>query len=270
MNSIGFIGSGNMTEAMIKGLLSSKSFKKSQITASDVNTERLKYISSEYGVKTSSDNKKVVEKSDVIVLSIKPNVCELVLKEFKNLSVSKKIFLSIAAGVKTSFIKGKVGKNIKLARVMPNTPSLVQQGASAVYFDEGFSDDEKQSVIKILNSIGRAYKVEAEELMDAVTGLSGSGPAFVSMFIEALSDGGVKMGLSRKFSLDLAVQTVLGTSKLIMETGKHPGEVKDMVSSPGGTTIAGIHTLEEKGFRAAVVSAVEKATKRSKELSNEE
>ncbi len=270
MSSIGFIGAGNMAEAMIKGLLASKSFKKSEIIASDINTERLKFISTQHGIKTTPANKDVVENSDLLVLSVKPGVFGSVLKELKNLAISQKIFISIAAGINTSFIKSKIGKNIKLARVMPNTPSLVRQGASAVYFDEGFSRDEKERVMSILSSIGNAYQLESEELMDAVTGLSGSGPAFVSMFIEALSDGGVKMGLSRKLSLDLAAQTVLGTSKLLIETQKHPGELKDMVSSPGGTTIAGIHKLEEKGFRDAVISAVESATIRSKVLSKEE
>lgn len=270
MSYIGFVGSGNMAEAMIKGLLSSKKVKRSEIIVSDINSERLGYISSQYGIKVTSDNKEVVQRSDLVVLSVKPGAFDSVLNDIRNLALSKKIFISIAAGLKTSSIKRKIGKNIKLVRVMPNTPSLVQEGASTLYFSEGFSDDEKENVITILGSIGKTYQVETEDLMDAVTGLSGSGPAFVFIFIEALSDAGVKMGLSRKLALELSAQTVLGTSKLLIKTSKHPGELKDMVSSPGGTTISGIHKLEEKGFRDAVISAVESATIRSKELSQKE
>lgn len=270
MSSIGFIGAGNMAEAIIKGLLLSKSVKKSEITASDINPERLKFITSQYGIKSTASNKDVVINSDLVILCVKPGVFSTVLSDIKNLSISNKLFISIAAGIKTSFIKKVVEKNIKIVRVMPNAPSFVLEAASAVYFGEGFSKDEKKSVLSILESIGKVYEIEKEELMDAVTGLSGSGPAFVSIFIEALSDGGVKSGLSRELSHKLAVQTVYGTSKMLIEFGKHPAEIKDMVSSPGGTTISGIHKLEEKGFRNAIISAVEAAAVRSNKLSEEE
>ncbi|MGH7885458.1 MAG: pyrroline-5-carboxylate reductase [Thermodesulfobacteriota bacterium] len=270
MSSIGFIGGGNMAEAIIKGLLLSKSIKKNEIIVSDINPERLRFITSRYGIKSAANNKDVVINSDLVILCVKPGVFATVLSDIKKLSISNKLFISIAAGINTSFIKKTVGKNIKIARVMPNTPSLVLEGASAVYFEEGFLENEKMSVLSMLKSVGNVYEIEKEDLMDAVTGLSGSGPAFVSIFIEALSDGGVKMGLTRDLSNKLAVQTVYGTSKMILETARHPSEIKDMVSSPGGTTINGVHKLEEKGFRDAVISAVEAAALRSKELSKEE
>lgn len=270
MKRIGFIGAGNMAEAIIRGILESKSAKKRDITASDKDGERLTYISREYGIATVHENRDVVQNSDYVFLSVKPGVINPVLSEIKNIAISKKIFISIAAGISTSSIKKAVGKNIRLIRVMPNAASFALEGASVVYFGEEFSQDEKQSALGLFNSFGVTYEIESENFMDAVTGLSGSGPAFVSIFVESLADAGVKMGLSRDLALKLAIQTVYGSSKLMMESGKHPGEVKDMVSSPGGTTISGVHKLEEKGFRDAVISAVEAATLRSMQLSDKE
>ncbi len=269
MKKTAFIGAGNMAEAMVRGLLASGSFSKRDITLSDVDPERLSYLSSQYGVATTSDNREAVKKSDIVIFSVKPQVISEVCREVKNVATKDKLYVSIAAGVGYSFIKKLIGREIKLARVMPNTPSLVLEGASCVYFGEGFSGEE-DLVLEILGSLGKAFRVESESLMDAVTALSGSGPAFVSIFIEALCDGAVKMGLSRKLATDLAAQTVLGTSKMIQEGAAHPAEIKDMVTSPGGTTASGIHSLERGGFRAAVISAIESAARRSAELSGEE
>ncbi len=270
MKKAGFIGAGNMAEAMIKGLLASGSFKKKDIILSDVSAERLSYLSSQYGVTTTSDNKETVKTSDIVIFSVKPQVIPAVCGEVRNVATTDKLYVSIAAGIRHSFIKTIVGREIRLARVMPNTPSLVLEGASCVYFGDGFSAEEEDMVLGILGSLGKAFRVESEDLMDAVTALSGSGPAFVSIFIEALCDGAVKMGLSRELATDLAAQTVLGTSKMIQEGIGHPAEIKDMVTSPGGTTASGIHSLERGGFRAAVISAVEAAARRSAELSEEE
>ncbi|MCY3985980.1 MAG: pyrroline-5-carboxylate reductase [Candidatus Dadabacteria bacterium] len=270
MKRVGFIGAGNMAEAMVRGLFSSGSFKKRDITLSDVDPERLSYMSSRYGVFTTPDNSETVMNSDVAIFSVKPQVLSHVCREVRNVATTDKLYVSIAAGVRHSFIKKLIGREIKLARVMPNTPSLVLEGASCVYFAESFSEEEEKFVIKIFGSLGKAFRLENEELMDVVTAISGSGPAFVSMFIEALSDGAVKMGLSRKLAIELAAQTVLGTSKMIQEGVGHPAEIKDMVTSPGGTTASGIHSLERASFRAAVISAVESATNRSLELSEEE
>ena len=270
MKKAGFIGAGNMAEAMVKGLLASGSFKKKDITLSDVDPSRLSYLSSQYGVTTTPDNREAVKTSDVVIFSVKPQVIPTVCGELKNVATKDKLYVSIAAGVKHSFIKKLIGREIKLARVMPNTPSLVLEGASCVYFGEGFSVEEEDLVLDILRSLGKAFRVDSESVMDAVTALSGSGPAFVSIFIEALCDGAVKMGLSRKLATELATQTVLGTSRMIQEGAGHPAEIKDMVTSPGGTTASGIHSLERGGFRAAVISAVESAARRSAELSGEE
>ncbi len=270
MKKTAFIGAGNMAEAMVRGLLASENFKKNDIMLSDVDPRRLSYLSSQYGVATTSDNGEAVKKSDIVVFSVKPQVISKVCREVKNVATRDKLYVSIAAGVGCSSIKRLVGREIKLARVMPNTPSLVLEGASCVHFGEGFSGEEEDLILEILGSLGKAFRVESESLMDAVTALSGSGPAFVSIFIEALCDGAVKMGLPRKLATDLAAQTVLGTSKMIQEGAGHPAEIKDMVTSPGGTTASGIHSLERGGFRAAVISAIESAARRSAELSGEE
>ncbi|NIP31529.1 MAG: pyrroline-5-carboxylate reductase [Candidatus Dadabacteria bacterium] len=270
MSTIGFIGSGNMAEALVKGLIASKKFNKKDIIISDISKKRLSYMSSEYGLSTTDNNREVAEKSEIIVFAVKPNILTNVLDEIKNSVRKNKLYVSIAAGVKSSTINKAINKKLRFVRVMPNTPCLVLEGASAIFFNEVCSDDDKLTVLDIFNSVGKAYEVSNEEMLDAVTGLSGSGPAFVSIFIESLSDAGVKMGLSRKLASDLAIQTVLGTSKMIFETDKHPAELKDMVASPGGTTIRGVSSLEKEGFRNAVVSAVESATLRSIELSKED
>src|SRR3990170_521403 len=265
MKKIGFVGAGNMAEALVKGLLASGVFTREQIILSDVIQERLHLMSSIYGVKTTPKNKDVVKSSDLIILAVKPNMVSRVLSEIKGLLTSKKVLISIAAGIPTSYISEKM----KIVRVMPNTPALVLTGASVLYFNSQINQKEKDSIRSIFESVGTVDVVEHEDLLDAVTGLSGSGPAYVAMFIEALSDGGVKMGLTKNMALKLAAQTVYGTAKMVLEGGLHPAEFKDKVSSPGGTTIEGIHELEVGGLRGSVISAVQAATRRSKELSKE-
>lgn len=270
MAAIGFIGGGNMAEALIKGLIASGAVKKGDITVSEPVEKRRAHLKSAYGVVTTGDNKQAASKSDLIVLSVKPNTVKKVLLEIKTQINTKKILVSIAAGITTSLISNVLKKKAKIVRVMPNTPALVQAGASVLYCSPNMSPEERGRVKEIFESVGIADIVEDEKLLDAVTGLSGSGPAFVSMFIEALSDGGVKMGLPRQVALELAAQTVFGTAKMIIEEMSHPAVLKDKVSSPGGTTIEGIHKLEAGGFRANVISAVEAATHRSRQLSKED
>jgi len=267
MQKIGFIGAGNMAEALVKGLLTSGIFTKDQVIMSDVVQERLDLMSLLYGVKTARKNTDVVKFSDLVVLAVKPNQINEVLLEIKGLLIPKKILISIAAGISTSSISEILKKRTKLVRVMPNTPALVLAGASVLYCNSLVNREERENVRRIFESIGVAYVIENEDLLDAVTGLSGSGPAFVAMFIEALSDGGVKMGLSRNMAVRLAAQTVYGTAKMVLESGIHPAELKDRVASPAGTTIEGIKELEVHGFRGGVISAVESAIRRSKELS---
>lgn len=270
MSKIGFIGAGNMAEALIKGLIATAMFKKTEITASDISKARLDHLSAAYGIKTLNDNTKVAAQSDILVLAVKPSSVPKILAEIKRNITAKKVIVSIAAGVPVSKIAKSLGKKAKIVRVMPNTPALVLESASVLYCNENVSEADEASVRQIFDAVGVAHKVEDERLLDPVTGLSGSGPAYVSIFIEALSDGGVKMGLPRKMARELAAQTVYGTAKMIIEGNTHPAEFKDKVSSPSGTTIEGIHKLEEGGFRSSTISAVEAATKRSKELSGED
>ncbi len=269
MYKVGFIGAGNMAEALIKGLIGSKVLSKKDITASDISKTRESYISKKYGVKASKNNASLTKDSQVVILSVKPSSIKEVVEEITSDLSAAKILISIAAGVTTSVISNALGKKGKIVRVMPNTPALVLEGASAIYFGKGITTKDKKLVEKIFRAIGKSFTVEKEELMNGITALSGSGPAFVSLFIEALSDGGVKTGLPRDTALELAVQTVLGTAKLISEENIHPAKLKDMVSSPAGTTIEGLTELEVNGFRGNVISAIEAAEHRSRELSEE-
>lgn len=267
MKKLGFIGGGHMAGALLKGLTTSELYTKEQMIVSDVNPERLKVISSSYDVDTTANNKEIIKRSNVIILAVKPDAIESVLNEIRGSLSSGKILISIAAGITTSFISKKLVKKVKLVRAMPNTPALVLMGATVLYFNPLLNSKERDLVKRIFESVGTADSVENEKLLDAVTGLSGSGPAFVAMFIDALSDGGVKMGLAKRMALRLAAQTVYGTAKLVLEERLHPAEFKDIVSSPAGTTIEGVHQLEVHGFRGSVISAVESAALRSRELS---
>ena len=269
MNKIGFIGAGNMAEALIRGLIKSGLYSRKDIIISDISKQRESLISKNYAVTKCKNNSELAKKSDIIVLSVKPNNIGPVIKEISPVLSANNILISIAAGIPTSSIKKTLQINAKVVRVMPNTPALVLEGASAIYFPDKMTASNKKRVTKIFDSIGKTYEVDRESLMDGITALSGSGPAFVSLFIEAMADAGVKTGLSRQLALSLASQTVLGTAKLIIEENIHPAVLKDKVSSPAGTTIEGLNQLELNGFRGTVISAVEAAAERSRELSQE-
>ena len=266
---LGFIGGGNMAEALVKGLLGSSLVASKDIFISDLIPDRLEYLSKEYKVKTTDDNRELVEKSDILVLAVKPQTVKNVLESFAGFIDSNKSIISVAAGISISLIEDTLeakGKNkISVIRTMPNTPALVQEGATAICGSEHSSKLDMKIAHHIFKAIGQTVDIE-EIHMDAVTGLSGSGPAYIFMIIEALSDAGVKVGLSREVSNTLTIQTILGSAKLARDSGKHPGELKDMVTSPGGTTISGLHMLEEGGIRNALMNAVEMATQRSREL----
>ena len=266
---LGFIGGGNMTEALLKGLLASSSVGPKDILVSDLLSDRLEYLNKEYKIKTTDDSRKLVQKSDILILAVKPQVVSKALESFSDLMDSHKIIISVAAGISINFIEdilNRKGKNkISVIRTMPNTPALVQEGATAICGGGHSSKLDIKIAHYIFKAIGQTVAIE-ETHMDAVTGLSGSGPAYIFMIIEALSDAGVKVGLSREVSNILTIQTILGSAKLARDGGKHPGELKDMVTSPGGTTISGLHMLEEGGVRTALMNAVERATQRSREL----
>ena len=258
-----------MAEAIIKGLLSASTVAPESIFVSDVIPDRLDFLHSEYKVKAVPENRELVEKSDILILAVKPQVIKKVIESFRDLIDEKKMLVSVAAGVPIATILTvlKTGQDRKynIVRTMPNTPSLVQEGVTAIAAGENVSEEDIQIVHRLFEAVGKTVAVD-EVHMDAVTGLSGSGPAYIFMIIEALSDAGVKMGLPRDVSKTLTIQTVFGAAKLAWESQKHPGELKDMVTSPGGTTISGLHMLEAGGLRTTLMDAVESATKRSREL----
>jgi pyrroline-5-carboxylate reductase len=263
--TVGFIGGGNMGEALIKGLLGASLVPASAIHATDVRLERLKELDRQYGIQVSSNNADLVRHSDIIILAVKPQIMDSVLKEIAPAVTRKKLLISVAAGVSTAKIRAVLHKDSRLIRVMPNTPALVLEGVTAIAKADNLEPDDLDTAGEIFSAVGRVVVLD-ETLMDAVTGLSGSGPAYVAIVIESLADGGVRMGLDRITAMTLATQTVLGAAKLLLETGLHPGALKDMVSSPGGTSIAGIAALEEGGIRTTFIKAVERATERSREL----
>ncbi len=262
---VGFIGSGNMGEALIKGLTAANVVRGEMIWASDVRGDRLKEIAGTYGIKLAPDNLHLVREADVVIMAVKPQIMAPVLREIASVFSRRKLMISLAAGVSTESIRASLGKDGRLIRVMPNTPALVLEGVTAIAKAEGLEPEDMDVAGEIFSAVGRVVVLD-ESLMDAVTGLSGSGPAYVALVIESLADGGVKMGLDRITAMTLATQTVLGAAKLLLETRLHPGALKDMVSSPGGTSIAGVAALEEGGLRTTFIKAVERATQRSKEL----
>jgi pyrroline-5-carboxylate reductase len=262
-NRTGFIGGGNMAEAIIKGLLAG-GVPATDLAVSEPSDQRRALLTERYGIKAMCDNAALCEMSNTIVLAVKPQVCTLALKELDR-SSNDKLFISIMAGVKSSAIEGMLGSGARVVRVMPNTPALVLEGATAI--SRGFyaTDEDLSLTRRIFDLVGTTSVVD-EKLMDAVTGISGSGPAYVLTFIEALSDAGVKHGLTRDIATALAAQTVYGTAKLLLETREHPAVLKGNVASPGGTTIAAMHSLDCDGFRAATMNAVDVCVAKSKEL----
>ena len=262
---VGFVGAGNMGEALIKGLLNGHLCRPEQITCSDIRPERLEAIKKAYGVKTTSSNSDVVKHSDIVVLAVKPQILKQVVVDIGKYFEPSKLVISIAAGVAMESITSCAKQELKLIRVMPNICVSVGEGVSAIAAGKHATKEDLMVAKAIFDSAGKSLFVE-ENLLDAVTGLSGSGPAYIFLIIDALADAGVKVGLARNDALLLASQTVLGSAKMLIETGEHPGRLKDMVTSPGGTSIAGIHALEEGGVRTTLIKAVEVATQRSKVL----
>lgn len=260
-----FIGGGNMAEALLKGLLSGLAVEPHRITATDVLAERRQYLEATYGIATSADNVQAVKHSDVVILAVKPQVMSDVLGNIAAATTRDKLVISIAAGITLQTLQDAFGVDKRVVRVMPNTPALVLSGAAGISPGAATTADDVVLVEQIFNAVGRSVVV-GDEMMDAVTGLSGSGPAFVFALIESLSDGGVLSGLPRPMATLLAAQTVLGAAKMVLETGKHPGELKDMVTSPAGTTIAGMQALERGGLRGLMMEAVSRATERSAAL----
>lgn len=262
---VGFLGAGQMAGALARGWRTAGLVTPVTCRASDPYPAARSRFQEQTGCPTTPDNKEVVAASDVLVLAIKPQTVPALLGEIRGAVTDRHLIVSIAAGVTLKQLADGLGADRRLVRVMPNTPCLV--GASAAGFAAGLAAKPEDAALveKLFSAVGKAFALP-EPLLDAVTGLSGSGPAFVYVMIEALADGGVRMGLPRDAALALAAQTVLGSARMVLETGQHPGVLKDAVTSPGGTTIAGLHALERGGFRAAVMDAVEAATRRATEL----
>ncbi len=260
--TLGFIGGGNMAAALIKGLIGSHVAEPRALWVSDVKDERLRLLSEQHGVCTTKDNHALVRASDVVVLAVKPQVIDKVLDAIGPDIRPEQLVVSVAAGVSISLMEARLPKGTRVVRTMPNTPATALAGATAIARGTHATDEDLATVETLFAAVGRVVTLD-EALLDAVTGLSGSGPAYVMLMIEALADGGVKVGLHRDTALLLAAQTVYGSAKLLLETGEHPGRLKDMVTSPGGTAIAGLHTLESGGLRRTLIDAVEAATARA-------
>ena len=263
---IGMIGTGNMGNALIDGLIRSGAAQAENIICSDASEIQLEPVRDKYQVMTTTDNTEVVRTADIIIYAIKPQIMATVLKETAEFLDMNKLIISIAAGVPLPAIESLLHKDLRLIRVMPNVAVAVREGATAIAAGGHATPEDIQLAMTIFNSVGKTIFLKENYLMDAITGLSGSGPAYIFMIVDALADAGVKVGLSRKDALFLASQTILGAAKLLLETKAHPGELKDSVTSPGGTAITGLHTLEKGGLRTTLINAVEAATNRSKEL----
>ncbi len=262
---IGFLGAGKMATALARGWLRAGLAAVENTVASDPLAQARHAFAAETEVRTTADNREVVESSELLVLAVKPQAMPSLLKEIRPVVTSRHLVVSIAAGITLKQMADGLGADRRLVRVMPNTPCLVGASASAYAAGETATAEDAALVDHLLNAVGVAFRLP-EHLLDAVTGLSGSGPAFVYVVIEALSDGGVRMGLPRDVATALAAQTAFGAARIVLETKAHPGVLKDAVASPGGTTIAGLHALERGGLRAALMDAVEAATRRSMEL----
>lgn len=261
---IGFIGAGQMAEALARGFVSKKVAKAENMYCIDPSESR-KDVFKSFGANPCNSSSEVVEKARIIFIAVKPQYVKVVLAEVKHLLTPEHIVVSIAAGVPLSALKEAAGEDAHLIRVMPNTPCLVGASASAMCLGGAASEEDGEAVRTLFAAVGTIVKVE-EKLLSAVTGLSGSGPAYIFIAIEALADGGVRAGLPRDIAQQLAAQTVMGAAKMVLETGRHPGVLKDMVTSPGGTTIAGVYELEKAGVRQAFITAVYAASTRADEL----
>ena len=265
---IGFIGTGNMGSSIIKGILSSKFEKSENINIFDLDKEKVNNLVKEYGVNTTNSEKELAENCNIIILSVKPHIIPIVLKNLSGNVKKDTIILTIAAGISISVIENALGEDKKVVRTMPNTPAQVLSGMTAVTFNKNIENSEKEIIFKLLNSFGKSVEIE-EKLMHAYTGISGSLPAYVYMFMEALADGGVLCGMPRNKAYEIVAQTVAGSAKMLLETGKHPGQLKDEVCSPDGTTIEAVRVLENGNFRGNVIEAVVACTEKSKEMAGE-
>lgn len=262
---IGFIGLGNMATAIIGGIIKSGMAGAEDIIGSDKMDFMCRKAEESFGIKICSDNAQVAAQADILFLAVKPIFFPEVMADVKGAIGKDSVIVSIAAGKSITYMEDGMGSEKKIVRCMPNTPALVGEGCTGVCANANVSAEEMKQVLALLGTFGIAEEVP-ERLMDAVVGVSGSSPAYVFIFIEAMADAAVAAGMPRKQAYNFAAQAVLGSAKMVLETGKHPAELKDMVCSPGGTTIDAVKVLEEKGFRAAVMDAMEACIEKSRNL----
>lgn len=263
---IGFIGLGNMASAMIGGMLKKELVRPGEIIGSARTAETKERIGQKFKITLAADNKEAAEKADILFLAVKPVFLSEVIREIRSVVRAETLVVSIAAGRTLAELREEFDRpKLRIVRCMPNTPALVGEGCTGVCAGEDVRAEELETVVRLMEAFGRA-SVVPERLMDAVAGVSGSSPAYVFLFIEALADGAVAGGMPRKQAYEFAAQAVLGSAKMVLETGLHPGELKDMVCSPGGTTIEAVKVLEEKGFRGSVMDAVEACIRKSGNL----
>ncbi|HUS63872.1 MAG TPA: pyrroline-5-carboxylate reductase [Kofleriaceae bacterium] len=263
--TIGFLGGGNMAEALIRGLVRGGHAAPGRVYVSGPRSERMAELAAEYGIVTTTDNRELARESQILVLSVKPQILDRVLVEVADVVPAGALIISLAAGVSTAAIERRLPGGARVIRSMPNTPALVGAGATAIARGSHADVADLDAARFVFDAVGITVVLEEVQL-DAVTGLSGSGPAYIFLILEALADAGVKVGLSRRTAQRLAAQTVMGSARMLLETDGHPGQLKDMVTSPGGTAIVGLHTLEQGGLRTTLINAVEAATLRSREL----
>ena len=260
---LGFIGTGNMASAIMGGIIKKGLISANEIIGADLLEQGRERVKKEFDICITADNNEVVEKADVIILSVKPQFYEEVICEIRDVVRADQIVITIAPGKTLAWILEKFGKDVKIVRTMPNTPALVGAGMTAMCPNEFMTEEEIAYVRTLLESFGRV-EIVPERLMDTVVSTSGSSPAYVFMMIEAMADAAVSGGMPRAQAYQFAAQAVMGSAKMVLETGKHPGELKDMVCSPGGTTIEAVRTLEEYGFRSAVIEAMKVCEEKSK------
>lgn len=265
---IGFIGLGNMATAMIGGMIGTGEFSTGEIIGSAKTQATADKAAGKYGISTGTDNRETARQADVIILAVKPIFLAEIIAEIKDIVDEDKLVISIVAGKKIDWIEQEFGKKLRIIRCMPNTPAMVGEGCTCICMKEEFSDiaaysGDKKIAIKIMSSFGKA-SIIPERLMDAFIGVAGSAPAYVFMFIEAMADAAVLAGMPRKQAYEFAAQSVLGSAKMVLETGMHPAELKDMVCSPAGTTIEAVKVLEERGFRASIIDAIDACVCKSK------
>lgn len=262
---LGFIGCGNMATAMMKGIISNGIVPREEIIGADVSESCLDRVKTELGILVTTDNKEAAKSAEVLILSVKPQFYESVIEEIKDIVTKEQLIVTIAPGKTLEWLEQQFGRMVKIVRTMPNTPALVGEGITGACRNENVTDEELEHVVSILCGFGKC-EIISESLMDVVVSVSGSSPAYVFMFIEAMADAAVADGMPRTQAYEFAAQAVLGSAKMVLETGKHPGELKDMVCSPGGTTIEAVRVLEEKGMRSAIFEAMKACTKKAKGL----